>query len=381
MFVLAALVLAQVTSSVGDQLAQLPGADLLFQGGYESARSILSSIASAAITLTALVFSITMLVLQLAASQYTPRLLRSFLKDRNSQFTLGVFAGTFTFALAALRTIRAEEDSPGFAVSVAVLLALVTVFVFIQYIDHIAKRIQISSIMHSIAKETRAALDAWPADDAYPVAAVHAMAPEGELVVCPAPGVITHVNVPALVRDAAEADAQVEVLLPIGEFVPSGAAIVRVRRLGGNDEELHPMKRVTIGPDRTMDNDPAFGLRQLIDIVERALSPSTNDPTTAVQALDLVHDILRRIVQRPTPSGVFTDDRGQVRLQIPQRQWDDFLDLAVDEALLYGRGSLQVTARLRRMLEDLLPIAPEERTESISAKLRAVEGARENLVG
>lgn len=380
MFVVGALGLSVLTRELGESLARAPGADLLFRGSHETARTILSSIASATITLTALVFSITMLILQLTSSRYSPRLLRTFLKDRNSQLTLGVFVGTFTFALASLRTIAADEsDSPGFSVSVAVLLALVTVFVFIQYIDHTAKQIRITAIMESIAKETRNAIEkVFPEEPEPAVARPLLDGPLVRTIAAPKPGILVDLSVARLVAAAARADAQIEVTAPIGRFIPEGAPLLRIRSLS-DDGDVDLGSEITIQRERTIARDALYGLRQLVDIAERSLSPSTNDPTTAVQAIDEIHDLLRRVARRPFPTGQHLDDGGQLRLVVPQRTWEEFVDLSVDEILLYGSQSLQITSRLADMLDDLISIAPPDRRPPLQRKRDAVEQARRRV--
>jgi uncharacterized membrane protein len=380
MFAIGALLLAAASAVLDDVFNDTAGADALFRGDHETARAILTSIAGASITLTALVFSITMLVLQLTSDRYSPRLLRTFLRDRNSQLTLGVFVGTFTYTLAVLRTVAADqESSPGVAVSIAVLLALVTVFVFVQYINHIAQQIRVTSITSAIADETAAAIERlFPEQPEQPLPWQPVDGPYGVAIASPRRGVVVNVDTGSLAEAAARADAQIELTVPIGTFVAEGATVLRVRTFDADaDDSL--VRHVTIAKERSISSDPAFGFRQLVDIAERSLSPSTNDPTTAVQAIDAIHDLLRRVLARATPSGRHTDDAGHLRVMVPERSFDDYLDLCVDEVLLYGRGSLQVTARLAAMLRDLLASAPDDRRGAIESKLRRVQAAAEDL--
>lgn len=373
LFVVGSLVLSVVTVVADELLSTLLPEAILFRGDSDSARSILSSIASSAITLTGLVFSVTMLVLQLTGAQYSPRSMGALLTDRNSKYTLGVFVGTFTYSLAVLRTIDPDgaEFDRGISVAVAVLFALVTVAFFIQYVNHVARQIRPASIIGRVAEAAEAAIDAHLPDEAPPVAP---MLPTGEpqrVVPAPRAGVVKGIEVDAIVRWATKEDVVVQVVPAVGEFVPEGGPLALV--WGSTDDGEALMGHVALGEERSLKGDPSYGIRQLVDIAERALSPGTNDPTTAVQAVDHLHNLLRRLVARELPRGVHVDDEGRVRVIVATPDWQELLDLAVDEVAHYGEDSLQVRQRLGVMLRDLLSVAPPARASSIVAKLGEVE--------
>ncbi|HWI03294.1 MAG TPA: DUF2254 domain-containing protein [Acidimicrobiales bacterium] len=377
LFSVVAIVLAVITSALDRSFRFETG---LFPGGAESARSLLSAIASASLTLTAVVFSITMLVLQLTSAQYSPRVLYRFLGDRVSQIALGVFASTFSFSLAALRGV-APDSVPVTSVAIAFLLALVTIAVFVVYVNHIAQQIQVSSIIWSIEKEAAKACDrvysrgndhgdqdGWPGTDA--------------VLELPTPrrGVVTAANVAGVVDAARKLDVAVELVPLVGEWVPDGAPLLRI--YGTDDvEDPHTLTRhVSLADERDMSQDPAYGLRQLVDIAERALSPGTNDPTTAVQAVNALHNLLVRVAGEEDPPGITCDETGQPRLRRHHRSFSDLLDLSVDETLLYGRHSLQVTAGLEKMVADLLRVVHGRRAELVAAKLERVRAERQKLL-
>ncbi len=371
LFVLGAVGLSALTLFVGQRVGTPSFASVLFRGGSETAQTVLSTIAASTITLTGLVFSVTMLVLQLTSSRYSPRVLRTFLRDRTSKVTLGVFVGTFTYCLAVLRTIDTDSDTqPGLATSVAVLLALATVAAFVQYINHIARRIRVSSIIESVATDTDAAIEvhfpeAGPDDPAGPPDEEAA----GAVVPSKNKGVLLVVDVAKLIACARREECQVDVLVRAGEFVPRGAPLFQVRPAGAAERVGKSLERhVALGSERTMEGDPAYGFRQLVDIAELSLSPAVNDPTTAVQALDAIHDLLRRLAGLPFPTGRHLDQDGRLRVRVPEMTWDDYLDLAVDEILLYGRGSVQVTGKLRSMLQDLAAATSPERRQAVRRK-------------
>lgn len=374
-FVLGALALALLLALLERPLGGVSW--LRFPGEADTARSILSTIAGVMITFTGLVFSITVLVLQLASQQYTPRVLRTFMQDRISKVALGLFVATFVYSVAVLWRVGPGE-LPALSIGVAIAFVLASIGVFVQYISHVTNAIQVSSIINRVAEEARGAIDDVFRDesdrgDDERVASAE-LGRASEVIDAPRPGMIQHVNVDRLVRVAAEADVVLVVRSAIGDFVAKGAALVTAH--GGeldDDARERVLGSVSIGRQRTGAADVAFSLRSLVDIAQRALSPSLNDPTTAVQAIDHVHDLLRRIVARPWPSANRRDEDGNVRLVLPEASWDDYVTLAVTEIRRSGRDSIQVLRRLRAMLEDLRDVAPLGRRAPMERELRLID--------
>ena len=356
-----ALVLVQVDRSTTSEFR------VAFGAGPDGAREVLSAISTSMITFTGLVFTITIVVLQLTSSQFSPRVLRTFLRDRLSQVSLGVFVATFVYAVTVLRTVSSVEDStfvPAIATTVGVVLLFVSVAMFVGYIHHIATSIQVSSILTAIGEETRRALDVrYPAGGA--AEPVHALRPDGPaaaLVPARRSGVVTQVDDRALVRLAAEADVVLRLQLRPGDFVPEGAPVVEVLGDPAGLDTGAVSRAVILSKDRTMQQDVAFGFRQLVDIGERALSPGVNDPTTAVQALDQLHDLLRRLATRPLRNGLHTDDDGRLRLVTPAETFESYVELALGEIEQYGRDSTQVRERLAALKADVAAAAvPQHR--------------------
>ncbi len=377
-FVVVALLLAVGLVALDRHLQEGFGGRLTFGAGPDGAREVLSAITTSMITFTGLVFSITIVVLQLTSSQFSPRVLRTFLRDRVTQASLGTFVATFVYAVMVLRTVDGGEGDlfvPAVATTVGVALLLVSVGVFVAYIHHVATAIQASSIIGAIGTETRRALERrYPpggdgdgdADEPHPpVPAASAVLPARRS------GVITTVDEERLVRAAREGRTVLRLLVPVGTFVAQGAPLLEVRGDARDVDPEEALAGVRQARDRTLQQDVAFGLRQLVDVAERALSPGTNDPTTAVQALDELHDLLRRLAVRPLRSGVHRDDAGRVRLLTPPERMGEFLDLALLEIEQYGKDSLQVRARLRTVLDDVLAAArPEHRDVLRAARAR-----------
>lgn len=363
----AAATLAWVLVGIDRSLADDADGFFVFGGGPESARAILSTIAAAMLTFTGLVFSITMLVLQLASSQLSPRVTRTFLRDRANQVVLGIFVATFVYALLVLREVRSVDEGafvPGIAAWWAFVLLVASVGAFIYYIDHMAQAMRVETVIEQVANETREAIERCFPDPAGSLPTVHLPVPDATDIVLAAdrPGVLQAIDGARLEAIAIASLAVVEVVPVVGGFVASGAPLVRVRGSGSGSVDHDAVRSaITVGTERSMEQDPAFGLRQLVDIAVRALSPGTNDPTTAAMVVDAVHDLLRRVGQRAIPGSQRLGPDGALRVIIPGRSWDDFVGLATDEIIDYGATAGQVVAAIRSMLDDLEAIVDDDR--------------------
>lgn len=352
----------------------------IFQGGADGARAVLSTIAGAMISVTGLVFSITIVVLQLASSQFTPRVLRTFLDDRITQHTLGVFAASFLFALTVLRSIddSAPEGAvvPQLAVTAAFLLVLGAVAMFLAFIHHIANAISVGTIIQRVADQTRSLLERsgrrgelLPAERPVLTSGAHQTVARARRT-----GRLDAVDFGQLVRTACAHDARIELLYPLGSFVPAGAplALIHLAEPTGTDWDEAVGRGVDLRRERSMEQDVTFGLRRLVDIAERALSPGINDPTTAVQVLDELHDILRSIASVADPYPVQHDADGVARLVTKEWTFEKYLDLAVDEIARWGRDGVQIPARIDEMLSDLAVAAAPEHRRAVEAKATAL---------
>lgn len=375
----ACVAVALALALVLPRLEGLVPSALLFPGGPEGARSVLGSITTSMISITGVVFSITIVALQLAAGQFSSRVMRDFLRDRLIQWTLGIFVATFSYALALQRSVRgtSEEESfvPALGVTVAFLLVLVSVLSFIAYIHHIANSMRAAVVVERIADQTRPVIDRlYPADPSGPVPPPP---PEGEpdrIVPARRAGVVAAVDRRALVRAARDGGAVVTLLVGVGEFRAAGAPLLAVHGAAGAAVGDRLDRCITFDSERTHEQDVAFGFRQLVDVAERALSPSLNDPTTAAQALDHLHDLLRRVAGRPTPSGRHTDADGVLRLVVPVPAFPALLDLALGEVLHYGGEDPQTRRRVRAMLTDLRGVARPEHRPAVERLLAELPG-------
>lgn len=336
----------------------------VFRGGPEGARSVLGTIASAMISVTGLVFSITIVVLQLASSQFTPRVLTHFLSDRVTQWTLGVFIASFVYSLTVLRDIRGGFDGNAFIPQVSVTFAFVLVVsavaVFLVFIHRITSMIQVSHVVSRLGDATCSKVEQlFPEVGSDRPTGVWRT--DGEPVRLPARdkhGHVVEVDEKTLVTAAAEHGLRVELLVQPGDFIAPGSSLALI--WGGRiDEELRSSIEgaVSLSSARSLAQDPRFGVRQLIDIADRALSPGVNDPTTAVQVVEELRRVLGVAVVRDDPSWFLADDEGTVRLRRPQVSTRTLLQLAVEEIGHYGRESVQVPRALTRLLDELAEIA------------------------
>lgn len=293
---------------------------------------------------------------------------------------MGAFVGSFVYALAVLFQVRAgtpahPEMVPALSTTVALTLALADVTMFVGYIHHMAHSIRAISVVSRIAQETRQSIECmYPTKAEEPLNGVSPPAePPDQLLLHDRPaGVIVSVDESRLYRLACDRDVTIGLVPCVGDFVPRAAPLFKL--WGAVAVGLHELRDcVAVGAERTPFQDPAFGFRQLVDVGERALSPGVNDPTTAVQALDQLHDLLRSLVGRPFPSGVRVDKSGRIRLVLPRPDWDSYVHLGLDEIRQYGCRSVQVMRRLRAIVLDLISIAPQERCRVLREQLEQLE--------
>jgi uncharacterized membrane protein len=326
------------------------------------------------------VFSITILVMQLASTQYSSRVLRTFLEDRLTKLSMAVFVASFVFALVLLPEIRDgasghEPFVPALSTFAAFLLALLSVGLFVQYIDHMAHSIRAIHVVRRVGEETRQSIERWcphTVSLSGPGATPEPPPPHRVIPHAGRAGVVTAIDEGALLELASRAEVVIALVPEVGHFVPRGAPLFRLS--GPGAVPLEALRdAVVFADERTLHQDPAFGLRQLVDVAERALSPGINDPTTAVQALDQLHDLLRLLATREFPPVERRDADGRVRVLIPRPDWPAHVRLALDEVRHFGQGSIQVARRLEALLRDLAAVAPAHRQPVIAEQQRLLE--------
>jgi uncharacterized membrane protein len=348
-------------------------------GGPDAAEAALATIAASMVSLTALVLTITMVVVQLAMGEFSPRIVQRILRDKPSQLAIGLFVATFVHAILALREVTNRGDGtgnvPSIAVVTAFVLVLISIAVLVIYVQHIGQALRVSALIELVGKDTRKLIDRCYADKGP---ALESTTDSVVIVRARKSGVVIAIGHAELVAEARRSSCRLELVPALGEFVPADAPLYRVHGnpSGLNEDRLHRALIMKLEP--TLDEDVAYGIRLLVDIAERSLSDSPlQDPTTAVQALDRLHDIMRQLARRPFPDGRHRDETGEIRLTVRSMSWDAYVHLAFDEIRMAGAGSLPVVRRQRAALTDLRTIVPEERVQSIDHQLELLTAATE----
>ena len=356
----------------------LPG--LVSSISISSAVAIDSAIASGMIALTGIVFSLTFVMLQFSATAYSPRLVNWIAQDSVISHSLGVFTATFLYAIAALSGVDRNRSGfvPFISAWIVVGLLLMSVVMFISLVQRITL-LQVTRMLIFTGDQGRKVIAAiyppvqsvvaTPGPDDF-----HGLPRTQALVYHGKPRSIQAIKVASLVDLAESFDGVIEMAVSVGDTVVELTPLLQV--FGGRlPLEEHKLRsRIKIGEGRTFEQDPKYAIRLLVDIAIKALSPAINDPTTAVQALDQIEDLLLRLGQRQLEIGKFRDRAGKLRVVALFPAWDDLLRLAFDEICSYGATSVQVMRRMNALVSDLFSSLPEERHPGLrcwDARLKA----------
>ena len=334
-------------------------------GGADAARQVLIGLAAAIITVAGVVFSVTILALQLASQQFGPRMLRNFIRDLGTQASLGAFVATFVYAMLALASVGQlahGEFVPHLSVTVALGLTLVDLGVLIYFINHVAKSIQLTSVVSGIARDFRSTLEDLLAD----AAAVRSpsdtieqrlsgvrtrLEREGASVPATGSGFLQAVGHDRLVRIAASTDAVIALSKRPGQFIVEGQPLAMVWPPDAAAAVAEALARAHIvGPNRTLTQDLALPVDQLVEVAIRALSPAVNDTFTALTCIDWLGDCLCRAARAPLPDGIYRAPDGVVRLVDPVITFERLLKGSYDKIRQAGRG---MPAVLIRQLDNL----------------------------
>ena len=377
---LAALALAEVAPA-GERsvLARLP-----WPGDANTASTVLQVIATTMIPVTSLTFSLVVVALQLASQQFSPRLLREFARDWFIQAVLAVLVSTFVFALTVLLGMNAKEPVPKLAVVVAFMLSLLSIGALLAFLGHIVRLLRVDTMMVAVHGETVATLEkAYPSlDEAAPHRPGDVPGPDGgALLLSPHSGFVKVIRPERLVALAQSADVIVWLAIRPGDHVVVGTPLGIVCGADGSPlppeaaERLVPevLDAVELGYERTMEQDSAFGLRQLADIAVKALSPGINDPVTAAHAVGYLADLLVRLQGRRLGPQVHQDATGRPRVVLADRDQRYYLELACGQIRRYGRREPTVLIALLRMLRDVaVSVQGLEQAEEVRRQARLV---------
>lgn len=370
--VLLAVAMVELSARVDPQaLERFPR---VFGASADSSRSLLSAIAGSVITVAGVTFSLTMVAVTQASAQFTPRVLRTFMRDRPTQVVLGVFVAIFAYCVVVLRTVRSVQESrfvPSIAVVLGIVLALGSMGALIFFVHHIATTLQATHLIERVGRDTLGAIDRlFPEEIAEPAAAPNATVLAAleratwRPVLARATGYVRSVDGGTLVNTAESGDVVVRLAYGVGDFVIAGTPVswtTRLPRDAGNSSDTSPEAATTddferriarsfeIGTSRTIDQDAAFGVRQLVDIALKALSPGINDTTTAVTCVDWLGAVLVRMANRRVETP-FRMKAGVVRVVAAGPTFERLLDLSVDEIRQHADRNVGVLGRVIEML-------------------------------
>ena len=346
----------------------LPG--LVSTVSVNAAIGIYSAVASGMIALTGIVFSLTFVMVQFSATAYSPRLVLWIARDPMMSHSLGVFTATFLYALAALAWVDRSGSGrvPLAGTLLVTVLLIVSVIMFIFLIQRVGM-LQVNRMLIFTADQGREIienlyppLDTPPSQSSAKIAkspCIQTLLHRGQ------PRILQEVDTHALVDLATKNGCVIELAASVGDATLEATPILRVFGAGTPLPEDSLRPAITLGAERTFEQDPKYAIRLLVDIAIKALSPAINDPTTAVQALDQIEDLLIRLGRRRLEIGAFHDAAGNLRLSISFPTWDDFLSLALDEIRFYGSTSVQVMRRMKALVSELISILPEERQPAL----------------
>jgi uncharacterized membrane protein len=352
----------------------------LFAVEAEGSRAMLSAVAGSMITVAGVVFSVVIVSLSLASTQYTSRVLRKFMRDRANQAVLGVFLGIFAYCIVVLRTFSAagagDEFVPSIAVMTGALLSLVGIGFLIFFIHHTAAAVQASEIIASITEETTAAIDNLFPEEIVAGEEGRGAAGEDEMkgegwrpVPATETGYVQTVDVETLLSFATTRRVSVRVERGAGEFAAEGKPIVSV--LSPSKPCADDVKALNaafaVGNYRTAEQDPAFGIRQLVDIALKALSPGINDTTTAVNCIDYLGFILSRLASRRLEARRVCGGDGH-RVILKEVSFEKFADEALNQIRQNAAGNVSVMIRLLGAMGEVAGAARVEGRRSILNK-------------
>ena len=340
-----------------------------------TASAVLSAIVSAMVGLTGFVVAFGVLVVQMATQTLSPRFMRLWYRDPLQRAVLGMFVGTLTFALALLRGVG-PQSVPDIGVTVAALAVTVSVVLFLAYLDRFVHSLRPVAVAWAVAAAGARVFRAGHPAASDAVSAVLTEAPA--LIVRPrSAGVIQAVDRAGMVALATRHDCLLVLPHAVGDLVPHGDGLIEVHGDGALPAADRLRGMVVLGEERTIEQDTAFALRILVDIAIRSLSPAVNDPTTAVQVLGAMEDLLLLIGESDLEGRrTLRDAEGTPRVLLGERRWEDLLALALTEIRDYGAASTQVTRRVRALLDDLARRVRPEHRAAVAEQLAALEEAQ-----
>jgi uncharacterized membrane protein len=340
----------------------------------DGARALASIVSAAMLSFVVLFFSVLLLTVQIASSTLSPRIISRPFRSRTLKTSLGLFVFTLIYSMAVVA--RGTEGKIGqLATAMVIVLTIISICVFLFVVENVSKQLRPVTVMADIASEGLDVIrEVYPrrlepgsaeerdSDEALGVPS-RVIAYDGQH------GVLQALDIGALVDVAIRTACTIEVVPQVGDFITADDPVFRLYDGGGAIGSKQLLKHLVLERERTSEQDPGFAFRIIVDIASKALSPAINDPTTAVLAIDQIHNLLREVGLRRLDTGFVHDSKGQLRLVYRTPDWEDFVGLAVTEIRQFGANSIQVARRMRAMLEDLIPLLPLHRAGILRQEL------------
>ncbi|HEU4836489.1 MAG TPA: DUF2254 domain-containing protein [Pyrinomonadaceae bacterium] len=351
--------------------------------GVDTARTVMGTIAASMLTLVVVSASAVLVAVQLASAQLTPRIIVLVYRSRLRKFCVSAFVFTFTFSVSAL--VRIEGSVPLLTSYVAAYGFLINLALFLYFIDEMGKTLRPSTALQKVGYAGRAVIQGvYPSrlKKEQPLIAkpIETLKKDPHrLITNEVDGVVLAFDLNGLMAMAESSNCLLELVPQVGDFIAAGDPLFRIFEGGQTLSEDTLRNSVAMGQERTLEQDPTFAFRIIVDIASKALSPAINDPTTAVLAVDQIHHLLRNVGMRNLAEGRETDSQGKLRLVYRTPDWEDFVHLAVTEIRQYGRDSIQIMRRLRAMLENLIETLPERRAPMLRLELSLLQASAKRV--
>jgi uncharacterized membrane protein len=346
-----------------------------FRYSPDGARALAGIVSAAMLSFIVFFFSVLLLTVQIASSTLSPRVISRPFRSRSLKASLGLFVFTLIHSMAVVG--RGTEGSVGqLAAAAMIVLTIISICVFLYVVEQVSKQLRPATVMADVALEGIEVIKAvYPQIleqkdcDAEGSSKVQLQIPSQIIRHQGRPGVVQTLDIEGLIVIAIRAACTIEVVPQVGDFVTNHDAVFRVYGGGPAVASQELLNHVAMERERTLEQDPAFAFRIIVDIASKALSPAINDPTTAVLAIDQIHSLLREVGLRQLDTGTVRDLKGEVRLIYRTPNWEDFAGLAVTEIRQFGAHSTQVARRMRAMLEDLIPVLAPDRASVLRQEL------------
>src|SRR5215469_10640466 len=341
----------------------------------DGARALAAIVAAAMLSFVVFFFSVLLLTVQIASSTLSPRIISRPFRSRTLKASLGLFVFTLIYSMEVVA--RGTEGSIGqLAAGMVFILTIISICIFLYVVEHVSKQLRPVTVMADVASEGRQVIKTvYPRmleqhgelegefPEAFLGAASRLIPHSGKS------GVVLALDIEGLVDVATRGACTIEVVPQVGDFIAKDDPVFRLYGGGASISSGELLERIALDRERTLEQDPAFAFRIIVDIAAQALSPAINDPTTAVLALDQINKLLREVGLRHLENGLIHDSNGRLRVVYRTPDWEDFVVLAVTEIRQFGARSTQVTRRMRAMLEDLIPILPPARSQILCREL------------